>query len=146
MALFIVVGCSRTDTKSMEVFLNRISHGPENELGELIYGYTKATPSGKMILLGLTKGLRAPSADQHMTIEALRDAGRFTMLAVHVPWPAPTIGARVQPILICHEDGRDRLVGYVLPFDDIFRYFQGADTENILELSQWWVESYGTPH
>ena len=90
--------------------------------------------------------LRAPSAEKHMAIEASRSAGRFTMLSV-VPWPQPTQGygfqASFQPVIICHDAGRDSLVGYVLPFNDIMSHFQGADMENIMQLSQWWIQTYG---
>ena len=131
----------------MQAFLDRISHGPEAELGTLIYGYIDASPGAKEVLLGMVRPLRAPSADKHMTIEASRSAGRFTMLSVGVPWPHPTQGygfqASFQPIIICRDGGRDSVVGYVLPFNDIMFHFHGADMENIMQLSQWWIQTYG---
>ena len=131
----------------MQPMLEKLSHGPEAELGSLIYGYSQASPGAQKVLLGMVRPLRAPSSDKHMSIEASRDAGRFTMLSVRVPWPQPTQGygfrASFQPILICHQDGRDLLVGYVLPFDDILHHFAGADMRNITQLTQWWVEAYG---
>jgi hypothetical protein len=145
--LLVIVGCTRPDTKSMQTLLDRISDGKEAELGSLIYGYSEASPGAQQVLMGMIRPLRAPSTDKHLSIEASRDAGRFTMLSVRVPWPQPTQGfgfqAKFQPIIICHESGRDLVVGYVLPFNDILQHFAGADMESITQLSQWWIETYG---
>lgn len=146
MLLLGGAGRSRTDPKSMQMFLDKISHGPESELGGLLYGYSQASPGAQQVLLGMFRPLRAPSPDKHMTIEASRDAGRFTMLVVRVPWPQPTQGAGLQPIIICREGGHEQVVGYVLPFNDIFHHFRGADSESIMQLSQWWIQSYAKPH
>ncbi|PYJ80519.1 MAG: hypothetical protein DME22_23995 [Verrucomicrobia bacterium] len=145
--LFGIPGCSPTDTKRMQALLDQISHGPEDQLGTFIYGYSDASPGAQQVLLGMIRPLRAPSADKHMTNEASRSAGRFTMLSVGVPWSQPTQGygfqASFQPIIICHDGGRDSVVGYVLPFNDIMFHFHGADMENIMQLSQWWIQTYG---
>src|SRR5262245_56604888 len=121
-----IVGCSRPDTKNMQTLLDKFSHGPEDELGSLIYGYSQASPRAQQVLLGMVRPLRASSPDKHMSIEASREAGRFTMLSVRVPWPQPTQGlgfhASFQPVLVCHQGGQDLLVGYVLPFNDIFHH------------------------
>ena len=60
-----LAACSRTDTKEMQAFLDKISHGPEAELGTLIYGYIDASPGAKEVLLGMVRPLRAPSTDKH---------------------------------------------------------------------------------
>lgn len=144
---FGLVGCSRPDTKNMQTLLDKLSHGPEAAVGGLIYGYSQAAPGTQQVLMGMVRPLRAPSPDKHMSIEASLRAGRFTMLSVRVPWPQPTQGygfqASFQPVLVYHQDGSDLLAGYVLPFNDIFHHFAGADMESITELSQWWVEGYG---
>ena len=142
MGLLGAVGCSRTDTKNMQTFLDKISHGPESELGGLLYGYSQASPGAQQLLLGMLRPLRAPSSDRHMTLEASRDAGRFTMLVVRVPWPMPPQEAGLHPIIICRDGGHEQVVGYVLPFNDIFHHFRGADSESIMQLSQWWIQSY----
>ncbi len=146
MLLFAVVGCSRTDPKSMQTLLDKISHGPEAELGSLLYGYDRATPGAQKVLLNMLRPLRAPSPDKQLTLEATHDAGRLTMLVVHVPWPLPLRGPGLQPIIICRDGGRDQVVGYILPFNDIFQYFRGADSESVTELSHWWIENYARPH
>lgn len=142
-----VTGCSPTNTKDMQAFLDKLSHGPEAEIGTLIYGYSDASPGAQEVLLGMVLPLRAPSAQKHMAIEASRSAGRFTMLSVRVPWPQPTQGygfqASFQPIIITHEAGGDLLIGYVLPFNDIMSHFQGADMQDIMQLSEWWIQTYG---
>lgn len=142
-----IIGCSRPDTNNMQNLLDKLSHGPEAELGTLIYGYNQASPGAQRVLLSMLRPLRTPSPDKHMSIEASRHMGRFTMLSVRVPWSQPTQGygfqASFQPVLICHEGGRDLLAGYVLPFNDILHHFAGADMESISRLSQWWIEAYG---
>jgi hypothetical protein len=136
------LGCSRSNDKKSQAFLDQLSHGPETELGGLIYGYKEATPGAKEVLLGLARPLRAPSPDKHMEIADSRDSGRFTILSVKMPWPKPTQAGEFQPMIICHDGGRDLLVGYVLPFDDILSRFAGPDMQDITYLSQWWIENY----
>jgi hypothetical protein len=137
-----LVGCSRPNTKSMQTLLDKLSHGPESEVGGLIYGYSQASPGAQQVLLGMLRPLRAPSPDKHMSIEASRDAGRFTMLVVRAPWPLSPQGPGLHPIIICRDEGREQVVGYVLPFNDILHHFRGADSDSIMQLSQWWIQSY----
>ena len=44
----------------MQALLDRISHGPESELGTLIYGFAEASPGAQEVLLGIIRPLRAP--------------------------------------------------------------------------------------
>ena len=62
-----IAGCSPTDTKRMQALLDQISHGPEDQLGTFIYGYSDASPGAQQVLMGMIRPLRAPSADKHMT-------------------------------------------------------------------------------
>jgi hypothetical protein len=48
-----------------------------------------------------------------------------------------------QPIIITGDAGREQIVGYILPFNDISPLIQGADMQSITELSHWWIENYG---
>jgi hypothetical protein len=77
----------------------------------------------------------------------LRSHLNITMLSAGVPWPQPTQGygfqASFQAIIICHDAGHDWVVGYVLPFNEIMFSFQGTDMENIMQLSQWWIQTHG---
>ena len=130
----------------MQTFLDKISHGPEGELGSLLYGYNQAPPGAQQVLLRMLHPLRAPSPEQHMAIEASHDAGRLTMLVVRVPWPMSPQGAGLHPILICRDGGHEQVVGYVLPFNDIAQHFRGADFENVMQLMQWWIQNYAKPN
>ncbi len=65
------------------------------------------------------------------------------MIVARVPWPRGTQSAGFQPIIITGDAGQEQVVGYVLPFDDIFPLMQGEDMASVTELSQWYVEHYG---
>jgi hypothetical protein len=143
IAMMSAFGCSNPDTKSLQPLLDKISHSPDSELSNLLYGYSKSSAGAQQVLLGMLRPLRAPTPDQHMTIEGVRQSGRFTMIVARVPWPRGTEPAGLQPILITGENGHEQVVGSVLPFDDILSLMQGEDMQNITELSQWWIENFG---
>ena len=82
-------------------------------------------------------------AQEHITIEAVHQSGRFTMIAARVPWSRGSEPAGLQPIIITGEPGHEQVVGYVLPFNDIFPLMQGTDMQSVSELSQWWIQNYG---
>jgi hypothetical protein len=85
IAMAGMLGCSNGDTKTMQPLLDKISHAPESELPGLLYGYRQSSPGAQKVLLGMLKPLRAPSAEQHMSVEAVRKSGRFTMIVARVP-------------------------------------------------------------
>lgn len=78
-----------------------------------------------------------------MSVEAVHRSGRFMMIVTRVPWPRGTEPAGLWPIIITGETGREQVVGFVLPFNDIFPLLQGGDLQSISELSQWGVQHYG---
>jgi hypothetical protein len=78
-----------------------------------------------------------------MKFEASRRAGRFTMIVAHVPWHKGPQAYEYQPIILCREGDQYQIVGYVLPFNDIFQLIQGSDSESINELTQWYIQTYG---
>jgi hypothetical protein len=143
LALAGVLGCSSADTKNMQTLLDKISHSPESELPDLLYGYAQSSPGAQKVLLGMLRPLRAPSSQEHITIEAVHQSGRFTMIAARVPWPRGTERADLQPIIVTGEPGHEQVVGYVMPFNDIFSLMKGTDMQSVCELSMWWIQNYG---
>ena len=142
-ALVAVLGCSHPDTKSIQTFLDKLSHAPESDLPGLVYGYSKVSPGAQQVLIGQLSPLRAPSPEQHVSIEAVQQSGRFTMIVARVPWPRGAQPGGLQPVLITGSAGQEQLVGYLLPFDDTMPLMGGTDMECIGELSKWWIEAYG---
>lgn len=141
-----IVGCSNSDRENMQPFLEKISHSAEPELPGLLYGYNQSSAGAQKVLLGMLRPLRAPSPEQHMSVEAVRHSGRFAMIVAHVPWRRGAESSDLQPIIITGDVGHNQVVGYILPFDDIFPLLQPADMRSINELSQWWVQTYGRKH
>lgn len=146
LAMAGVLGCSHADTKSMQTVLDKISHSPESELPGLLYGYTQSSPGAQQVLIGMLRPLRAPSPQQHMSVEAVRQSGRFTMIVARVPWPRGSDPAGLQPVIVSGDAGREQVVGYVLPFNDIIPLVSGADMQSITALSHWWIQQYGQRH
>lgn len=87
--------------------------------------------------------LRAPTPEQHMSVVDVRQSSRFTMIVARVPWPRGSQPSGFQPIILTGEVGKEQVVGYVLPFNDIFPLMQGADMQAVTELSQWYAERFG---
>jgi len=143
IAMASILGCSNADTKNMQTVLDKISHSPESELPALLYGYSQSSSGAQKLLLGMLRPLRAPSSEQHMSVVAVRQSGRFTMIVARVPWTRGSQPGGFQPIIITGDAGKEQVVGYVLPFNDIFSLMQGADMRSVTELSQWYVQQYG---
>ena|SRR5215468_10383922 len=142
--LMLAWGCAQTDTKPMQALLDKLSHGPETELPMMLYGYKQSSPGAQNVSLGMLKALRPPTAEQHMTFENFRRAGRFTMIVARVPWHKGPYAYEHQPIIFCREGEQEQVVGYVLPFNDILPLIQGNDMQSVMELSQWYLQEYGT--
>jgi hypothetical protein len=142
VVLISFVACSPIDTKTMQTVLDKVSHAQEAELPALLYGYSKSSAGAQKVLLTMLQPLRAPSKDQHMSVEAVHQSGRFTLIVARVPWRRGSQPGGLQPIIICGETGHEQIVGYVLPFDDIIHNFAGPDMGSITQLSQWWIQNY----
>jgi hypothetical protein len=140
VALVLAIGCSHPETQNMQAFLDRISHSPDSELPKLLYGYSQSSPAAQQVLLRMLQPLRAPSAEQQMSVEAVQRSGRFTMIVARVPWsrgPKPLL-----PVIITGDPGNEQVIGYVMPFDDIMPLLR-SDMESITDLSHWWISQFG---
>jgi hypothetical protein len=78
-----------------------------------------------------------------MTVEAVRRSGRFSMIVANVPWPRGSEPAGLHPVIVTGDAGKELVVGYVLPFNDIMGLIEGADMQNVTKLSEWFIEEYG---
>jgi hypothetical protein len=143
-ALILAWGCAQTDTKPMQALLDRLSHGSEADLPSMLYGYKQSSAGAQKTLVGMLNVLRPTSPEQHMKFHGFRQAGRFTMIVAHVAWYKGPYAYEYQPIIVCHEGEQDQVVGYILPFNDILPLIQQKDMESICELSQWYLQEYGT--
>jgi hypothetical protein len=140
LSLF-VIGCSR-EAKNMDELLQRLSHRSEEENGPLIYGYAQAKPEAQRVLLRMLSPLRSPTSDKRLELVGSRRSGRFTMLILRADWSRPGAGGDLQPIILCREGDSERLVGYVLPFNDIAHHFDKQDLASMAQLSGWWIQTY----
>lgn len=143
LVLVGILGCSQADTTNMQTLLDKISHAPESELPALLFGYGQSSPGAQQILLSMLRPLRAPSPQQHMSVEDYRHAGRLTMIVALVPWQNSPHPRDFLPIIITGDVGKEQVVGTVLPFDDIIPLLNAADRQSGYDLAGWWVEHYG---
>lgn len=138
----VVLGCTRQQADTKLVFLEKVAHSPEPDLPGLLYGYNDVPAGAQKVLLSMLRPLRSPSPEQHLRIEATRQAGRFTMIVVHVPWShGPSLGD-LFPVVVTGPAGREQVVGYVTPFDDINSFMHGSDRRDFGELAMWWITEY----
>lgn len=127
----------------MQLLLDRLSHGKEAELPSMLYGFEESSPAAQKVLLSMLQVLRPPFPQQHMKFIGSRKAGRFTMIIAHVPWHKEPHSYEFQPIIVCREGDQDQVVGFVLPFNDIFYLIREADLEDISQLTHWYIQRYG---
>ena len=124
------------------MFLDKIAHSPESELPSLLYGYNDVSAGAQKVLLGMLRPLRAPSPEQHLRVEATKQAGRFTMLIVHVPWPHGPGSGDLFPVVVTGPASSEQVVCYVTPFNDIISQMHGSDSQDFGELAMWWITEY----
>jgi hypothetical protein len=122
--------------------LDRLAYDTDEEVPSLVFGYREVSPAAQDVLRTSLLPVRAPSRDQRMTVVAVRTSGSFTMAAVRVPWSRGSQAPGMQPILVVDDAGTDKLVGYILPFNDVIPLIRAGDMERILRLSTWYLEGY----
>jgi hypothetical protein len=142
--VMLTTGCTNPDEKPMQAVLDKLSHGHEAGLPAMLFGYKESSPGAQEILLAMLKALRPPTPEQHMKFESSSRAGRFTMVVAHVPRHKKPHGYEYQPIIFCREGDQYQVVGYLLPFNDILPLIKDADSGSISELTQWYLQTYGT--
>ena len=140
-----VVGCGRHQADTKTIFLDKIAHAPETELPGLLYGYKEISVGAQKVLLGMLQPLCTPSPEQHLRIEATKQAGRFAMMVVHVPWPHGPAPNDLFPVVVTGSPGSEQVVGYVTPFNDIASLLHGTDSQDFGELAMWWITEYARP-
>ncbi len=132
-------GCSRHDGER-QALLDKLAHAPASDLPPVLYGYEQSSAGAQKILLNMLGLLHAPSPDQKMELVEIRQSGRFSMIVVRAPWLEEKVPSTVWPILVTEVDGVQKVVGYVLPFDDIWPLIPATDKSDIYELAGWWAD------
>jgi len=124
--------------------LDQIAHDPTNNKGDVLFGYDRVSESDQQALLGMFNPLLAPTSNLHLSIESIRSSGRFSIIIVSVPWNKETNSGELHPVLLVNEDGKDKIIGFVLPFNEVVPLLSEADRKTVFELSQHWLLDY--PH
>jgi hypothetical protein len=124
-----------------EKFLSTLAHGEKAQLETLIYGYESLSESERQVPLRLLTKLHSPSFDQDLAVTEKHSLNRFSLLIIQVPWllKQGEILSDLQPLLITKQGGELKILGYVLPWNEIYQKFSGAETETIRKLSMIWI-------
>jgi hypothetical protein len=121
---------------AVDAILQKLSHGTEDDLWELLYGNARFSRSQLAVPLNLLGQLRSPTAG---TAIRVLDAGYqepFWMLILSIPWLS---NGRFRPLLIAHEDGVPKLAGMVLPWNEIIPTFTQEQMANATRCAVWWT-------
>jgi hypothetical protein len=106
----------------IDELLATVAHATEEKLSSILYGYDRVQPGAQKILIAMLTRLRAP-AGQRLHVHARRTAGPFELIIVQLPWkPLGTVDG-FHPIIIGRDASHLRVVGYVLPFNDVMQLF-----------------------
>lgn len=100
--------------------MQTVAHGSEGQLPGTLYGYDRVSSVGKQILLNMLSPLRAPQKES-LVVQARHVRGPYELVIVRVPWQPAGSDRSFHPILLGRENGRFRIVGYVLPFNPFVR-------------------------
>lgn len=132
LLLWSAISCT-SDHDRLAAVLADVAHGPADQLGRSIYGYEVLRPGARKAVVDLLQPLRAPAPNQNAQVEAVWKLDRFAVAAVRVPWNHKD---PLYPVIFCLDQDRPRIVGYVLPFDDLIPRFFAKDKDlgAILEL------------
>ncbi len=120
----------------VETILEKLTHGTDDDLWEIVYGNGRYSRSQLAVPLKLLSQFHAP--DRRSSI-VLLDAGYqepFWILILSLPWR--TDGC-LRPLMIAHEDGVPRLVGMVLPWNEVIPEFNQQQMTNAQRCAVWWT-------
>ena len=143
VALLAAASCSRTDTARSDRFLDRIAHARDSEIPTLLYRYGQLGPNAQGRLLNSVSLLRSPTPKDNLRVSAMRNSRAFTIMVVELPWRPSGCVHQQYPILIHDPSDDPRMVGYVLPFDDIAPLLSREELAQVAELSAWCIDRYG---
>lgn len=146
LLLSLVSSCGRStpERDNLQSLLDEIAHDPTGKKGDALFGYDRISESDQQALLEMLGPLRAPTSNVHLSIESRRSSGRFSIVIVRVPWNKETGSGELHPVLLINEDGEHKVIGYVLPFNEVVPLISEADRKKLFELSKHWLLDY--PH
>jgi hypothetical protein len=125
----------------IEKLLTTLAHGDEVELEAVIYGYESLSDAERRVPLGLLKKLHSPSFEQDLVVVEKHSLDRFSLLIVRVPWlsdPEEVLSGH-EPLLIAKQGKELRVLGYVLPWNEIIEQFSRDEMAIITKLSMVWI-------
>ena len=128
--------------------LLRLARASDDELASLVYGSLSRRVSLLPITIRLLRELQPPELP--LNVVASTSQGGIRLLILDTPWRA-TDGPRsaFHPLLVVNVGGEPKIVGFVLPFNEIVNHFGKRDMRAIARLSVWWVmwlNEHAGPH
>ena len=118
--------------------LHRLARASDNELGSLVYGSVSSRVSLLPITIRLLRELQPPELP--LSVVDSKSQGGISLLILETPWrAADSPRSAFHPLLVANVDGEPKIVGFVLPFNEILNQFSKRDMRAIARLTVWWV-------
>lgn len=111
----------------------------EDNLCSVVYGCSRIPRNVRHPLLFMIRTLEIPTGQQLRVLDS-QLAGPFRLLIVNKPWKPDGTPDSFHPIIIGREDGHFRIIGYVLPFNELFAFFDSEQMKHIRSLASWWID------
>ena len=139
LAVVAAVGCSANrevaDDREIGELLDTLGHGAPEKLPTIAYGYDGVSAGAQKTLVLMLSLHRAPPT-QAWRIRNRQREGCFELLILQAPWHPNEF----LPVILGREGSTLRVVGHVLPFDDLVPFFSPVEMKQLQTLGSHWVQ------
>lgn len=141
--LVMGVGCSNSNQKDLQAFLDQVAQFNDEELLKAVYGIDEISQDSRNEILEVVSILKAPSPEETLKIESVMRIPGFVMVVVDAPWPRERFPVKHLPILMTGRKGEEKILGYTLPFEPLASQLSIGELNEMFELTMWYAEAYG---
>lgn len=124
----------------VDELLGILAHGDDIQVAARVFAVESLSEAARQIPVNFLHCLRAPQADLHLEVVERHPSGRFQLLILLVPWFGKDgkPGSEYHPLLVTEEDGSLRVVGFVLPWNEVMPQLE-SEMGSLMPLSIIWI-------
>ena len=143
LGLGLVLAACGGPSPQTEALLGTVARGSDEQVLALMYGTEQLRPESSAIGLSLLRELRVPGESGALEYVTERSEGRLRMVIVQAPWLKGTPHGTHRPLLLMHDGSNERIIGTVLPFNELMPLLGMNIAQEALPLSAWYIETHG---
>jgi hypothetical protein len=124
----------------VEELLNILAHGDDSQVVARIYNAEFLSDLARQIPLNFLRSLRAPWPEASLEVVERHPRGQFELVILRLSWRVKETepGSEYHPLLVAEQGGSLRVVGFVLPWNELIPQL-GPEMGTVMPLSLIWI-------